>query len=116
VAVAGELSYNQLVSGGHTCGVTTLNKAYCWGYNFTGALGDGSETNRLTPTAVLGGLLFDGVTPGDYHTCGVTTTGRAYCWGHNAYGQLGNGTRTGPQLCEFAIPCSRKPVAVVAPS
>jgi alpha-tubulin suppressor-like RCC1 family protein len=112
VAVAGELSYNQLVSGG----VTTLNKAYCWGYNFTGALGDGSETNRLTPTAVLGGLLFDGVTPGDYHTCGVTTTGRAYCWGHNAYGQLGNGTRTGPQLCEFAIPCSRKPVAVVAPS
>jgi alpha-tubulin suppressor-like RCC1 family protein len=97
--------------------VTTGHHAYCWGYNFTGALGDGTETDRRqTPVAVAGGLLFSGVSPGDgYHTCGVTTLGRAYCWGHNAYGQLGTGTSTGPETCQYYLPCSTKPKAVVGP-
>jgi alpha-tubulin suppressor-like RCC1 family protein len=117
VRVAGGLSFSQVVAGPHTCGVTTDHRAYCWGYNFTGALGDGTEIDRLTPVAVAGGLQFNGVSPGaGYHTCGVTTLKRGYCWGHNAYGQLGTGTNTGPETCDFALPCSTKPKPVVGPS
>jgi alpha-tubulin suppressor-like RCC1 family protein len=117
-ALAGGLSWNQVVVGlVHSCGVTTANRAYCWGDNFTGALGDGTETSRVAPTAVVGGLLFDGVSPGmGDHSCAVSTTGRAYCWGHNAYGQLGNGSNTGPQTCYGVLPCSTQPVAVIRPS
>ena len=64
-ALAGGLSYNTLAVGlVHACGVTTGNRAYCWGSNSTGALGDGTETDRAAPTAVLGGLSFSGVDPG----------------------------------------------------
>jgi alpha-tubulin suppressor-like RCC1 family protein len=36
----------------HTCGVTTANRAYCWGSNLLGQLGDGTRTDRPTPVAV----------------------------------------------------------------
>jgi alpha-tubulin suppressor-like RCC1 family protein len=118
IVVGGGLSISQIAAGGgHDCAVTTGHQTYCWGYNFTGALGDGTEIDRLTPVAVAGGLQFSGVSPGSgYHTCGVTTLKRGYCWGHNAYGQLGNGTSTGPETCDFSLPCSTKPEQVVGPS
>jgi alpha-tubulin suppressor-like RCC1 family protein len=107
VAVAGGLRFRQ-VSGGenfHTCGVATGNRAYCWGSNFTGELGDGTTTARLTPVAVAGGLQFTEVSAGTNHTCGVTTGNVAYCWGLNNFGQLGDSTRD----------TRLAPVAVAAP-
>jgi alpha-tubulin suppressor-like RCC1 family protein len=80
----------------HTCAVTTLGAAKCWGYNFYGQIGDGTATDRTLPTDVAG--LGSGVTrfsAGGYHSCVVTTSGAAKCWGHNNYGQLGEGTTTG---------------------
>jgi alpha-tubulin suppressor-like RCC1 family protein len=79
----------------HTCGVTTGSRAFCWGSNDYGQLGNGTTTQRLTPVAVAGGLTFRHVSVGTGHypfTCGVTTTNRAYCWGRNNYGQLGDST------------------------
>ena len=35
---------------GHTCAMVTTGAPYCWGYNEYGGLGDGTKTNRLTPT------------------------------------------------------------------
>jgi alpha-tubulin suppressor-like RCC1 family protein len=78
----------------HTCGLTRYGKAYCWGFNGYGQLGDGSTTQRLTPIAVAEGMTFAALSTGYMHTCGVTTAGRAYCWGHNLYGELGDGTGT----------------------
>jgi alpha-tubulin suppressor-like RCC1 family protein len=117
-AFAAGLSWSQLVIEDlHSCGITTSNHAYCWGDNFTGGLGDGTETNRADPTPVIGGLLFVGVSPGatGNHTCALTSAGRAYCWGHNAYGQLGGGSNIGPETCSGELPCSTKPRAVVGP-
>jgi alpha-tubulin suppressor-like RCC1 family protein len=79
----------------HTCGVTTDNRAYCWGYNSEGALGDGTATGRLAPVAVTGGRRFRQVNARGYHTCGVSyPDNQACCWGYNVYGQLGDATTT----------------------
>ena len=78
----------------HGCAVSTANRAYCWGRNSNGQLGDGSTTNRRVPVAVGGGLTFRQISTGVSHTCAVTTTDLAYCWGNNGRGQLGDGTTT----------------------
>jgi len=74
--------------------VTTSGPTYCWGWNGSGELGDGTTTNRLVPTVVAGGLTFTAVSAGFGHTCGVTPSGAAYCWGGNYAGQLGDGSTT----------------------
>jgi alpha-tubulin suppressor-like RCC1 family protein len=96
VLVSGGLSFRQVSAGGlHTCGVTTANKAYCWGSGAGGALGNGGASDRSTPVPVAGGHLFRRVESGDAHTCGVTyPDNRAYCWGVNDRGVLGDGTGT----------------------
>ena len=80
------------ISGGiyHTCGVATDGRAYCWGRNPFGGLGDGTLEDRLRPTPVAGGLSFRQVSVGDGYSCGVTTDDQAYCWGWNFDGILGN--------------------------
>lgn len=113
VAVTGGFTFSQIApGGGHTCGIVVLNKAYCWGDNFVGGLGDGTATDRSTPVAVVGGLRFSGVSSGNWHTCGKTTAKLVYCWGHNSWGQLGTGTTIGPETCRGSS-CSTRPVAVV---
>jgi alpha-tubulin suppressor-like RCC1 family protein len=99
---AAPIPFREVSSGNaHTCGVTSADKAYCWGYNGFGQVGDGTNIGRLKPVLVVGGLLFRQISAGYHHTCGVTTTDRAYCWGSNSSGQLGDGTttnRTSPVL------------------
>ena len=99
--VSGGLTFASITAGkesnvgyGHTCGVTTVGAAYCWGWNGYFQLGDGSDTNRLSPQLVSGGLTFATVAAGYVHTCGVTAVGIAYCWGANDNGELGDGTDT----------------------
>jgi alpha-tubulin suppressor-like RCC1 family protein len=103
--VAGGLSFRQISAGYyHTCGVTTDNRAYCWGRG--GYLGDGTAMSRLRPVRVAGGLSFRQVSAGWEHTCGVTTDDRVYCWGENVFGQLGNGTQGDigyPELSPVAV-------------
>jgi alpha-tubulin suppressor-like RCC1 family protein len=98
VAVAGTLQYRWITVGRlHTCAIAIDYRAYCWGINGSGMLGDGTQGNqRSTPTPVAGGLLFRQVGAGEYHTCGLTTTNKVYCWGADNdgdqfWGFLGNG-------------------------
>jgi alpha-tubulin suppressor-like RCC1 family protein len=78
----------------HTCGETTDNRAYCWGLNDGGPLGDGTIAQRLAPVAVAGGLFFAQLSAAGGHTCGRTPAAVAYCWGLNGSGELGDGTTT----------------------
>ena len=77
----------------HTCGVTRVGAAYCWGDFSFGALGIGPPPLSTTrPLAVVGGHRFASLSAGALRTCGVTLSGEAYCWGDNRSGQLGDGT------------------------
>ncbi len=76
----------------HTCGVTSDHRAYCWGDNASGQLGDGTNTDRTVPTPVKNLTDVAGITAGQDFTCAWTTTGAAWCWGAAAVGQLGHGS------------------------
>jgi alpha-tubulin suppressor-like RCC1 family protein len=91
--IAGGLTLASVSAGAwHTCGLTTADAAYCWGFQLVGELGTGAAGNNPTPGAVTGDLTFARVSAGQYHTCGHTAAGAGYCWGLNHYGELGIGS------------------------
>ena len=82
----------------HTCGLSDRGKAYCWGYDNDGQLGNGAtvtedqhEPSAVEVSALSPGERFLSLTGGDKHTCGVTSSGRAFCWGKNSSAELGSG-------------------------
>ena len=81
----------------HTCAILDDGSVSCWGYNGYGRLGDGTTTNRNTPTQTSS-LGTDrtavAITAGAYHTCAILDDGSVSCWGWNNHGQLGDGTNT----------------------
>jgi len=88
--------------GSHTCALISDGTVTCWGDNFNGQLGDGSNTNSNLPVAVAGGALTDktvtDITAGAYHTCALISDGTVTCWGDNYNGQLGDGSNTNSNL------------------
>jgi alpha-tubulin suppressor-like RCC1 family protein len=92
---AGSLQFRQVSAGGfHSCGVTTGDAVYCWGFNGLGQLGDGTTAGRLRPRLIAKRTTWNQVTTGYEHTCALTLGQRAWCWGNNGQGRLGEGTTT----------------------
>jgi alpha-tubulin suppressor-like RCC1 family protein len=94
IEVAGDLSFTSLVAGSmHTCGLDGTGKAWCWGNDTYGQVGDGpaDQGNKYAPIRVAGDLSFTSLAAGSMHTCGLDRTGNAWCWGDDASGQVGDG-------------------------
>jgi alpha-tubulin suppressor-like RCC1 family protein len=97
------INFNILTAGGvFSCGIAAVSgKAYCWGSNTGGELGDGSTvTNSTTPRLVGGGLTWRRISAGGSHTCAITLAGDTYCWGNGCAGELG----TGSGMCGQRLP------------
>jgi Regulator of chromosome condensation (RCC1) repeat len=81
-------------SGHHSCAVDLEGKAWCWGENGSGQLGDGTQTSHAEPTAVASDMVFTSISTGAFHTCALALTRQVFCWGSNSDGALGDGTLT----------------------
>lgn len=121
VAVAGGHKFTQIVASsgfatgtfgappgldfgtyGHACALDTAGKAWCWGWNRDGQVGDGTSIDRAAPVAVAGGLTFDAISAGGAYTCAMKGS-RAWCWGSNFSGQVGSGGAAGAYLTPQAV-------------
>jgi len=89
-----------IAAGGRESSCTIYSgKAYCWGDDSDGELGNGvtTSTAQLTPVAVytggaLSGVTMTQITMGYWHVCALASIGAVYCWGYDVDGELGNGT------------------------
>ncbi|MGX7671088.1 RCC1-like domain-containing protein [Plantactinospora sp. DSM 117369] len=84
----------------HNVALTSIGQIYTWGDNTFGQIGDGTATDRRTPTLIPlpGGAATAAVAAGAFHTLAMTSTGGAYAWGYNNYGQLGNASTTNSSI------------------
>ena len=95
-------TFSKIDSGqSYTCAIAN-QRAFCWGLNTVGQLGDGSNTQRIraVPVDTSGVLAGKNVTDisssqasTTQFTCAVANA-QAYCWGANGSGQLGNNSTT----------------------
>jgi hypothetical protein len=94
----------------HSCAIES-GKAYCWGDNGSGQLGNGSTAGSSVPVAVdtsgvLAGRALTQITAGGAYTCALDAAGAAYCWGDNASGQLGDGGTVSKSSVPVAVDTS----------
>ena len=102
-------------------------RAYCWGANTYGQLGNDHPTNwgpgysedepQLVqlPSNSVANLGANEITAGSGHVCTLMSDGSVYCWGENDQGQLGDGTTddtSTPSL--VTLPTGRTATAITA--
>ena len=87
----------------HSCAIVLNDKAYCWGSNNNGQLGNGSTTSSRVPVAVnmsgvLAGKTIKQISVEFSTNCVVASDNKTYCWGGNSNGQLGNDSLTNSNI------------------
>jgi alpha-tubulin suppressor-like RCC1 family protein len=108
VAVSQGGTWATISSGGtHTCTLDTAGKAWCWGSDWNGQIGDGGTRwdagnceagpswwmrCAFSPVPVADDRTYATISAGDAHTCAVGADWTAWCWGANHDGQTGDGS------------------------
>ena len=73
----------------YSCGAKSDGKAYCWGSNNLGQLGNGTKDEKLAATQVTFSGTFEALSTrrgNGFTTCGIGVVGGVrdvYCWGRN---------------------------------
>lgn len=65
----------------HSCAVLRDGRAYCWGSNAVGQLGDGTRNDQRNPIAAAPGNLFAEIDGSRAFSCGRRFDGQVMCWG-----------------------------------
>ena len=105
IGLAGSVSARRIAAGtNHSCATRADGALACWGRNDSSAIGDGTTTDRLLPTAVRTDGLpsfqgFLSVAGGGNHNCALAVTSDGSilnpgiaiapaCWGDNRDGEV----------------------------
>jgi len=109
IAVCGAHTFCHISAGkyftgnaGHSSSIDKNGKAWTWGSNDFGYLGNNSTVSYSTPIAVCGAHTFCQISCGEHTTLAIDKDGKAWAWGYNYYGSLGNNSTV----------CYSTPVAV----
>jgi len=108
-------SITDVWGGARSCiALCSDSSVWCWGFNWYGKLGDGSDTDRSVPIRVHGpnnvGYLSSvmAIMGGESHNMALKADSTVWCWGWNGMGQLGNN--------DSSVTESRFPVKVAGPA
>lgn len=77
--------------GGHACALREDHSLWCWGTGRFGQLGDGTSSDRATPTQTVPGSTWSYVSVGEGHACALDNEQHVWCWGLNSSGESGVG-------------------------
>ncbi|MDR9391734.1 MAG: PKD domain-containing protein, partial [Trueperaceae bacterium] len=101
------VTVTRVVAGSyHTLALDADGKAWAWGDDGQGQLGDGgSNEDRAVPVEVdmPAGVSFTDLAAGQNHSLALDHEGRAWAWGWNGNGQLGIGGVKGNQSVPTAV-------------
>lgn len=94
--LSGKTAKTLALGASSSCMIASDDKAYCWGDNFYGQLGNGNNTSSTVPVAVstagvLSGKTIKSIDTSDDTTCVIASDDKAYCWGRGSFGVLANG-------------------------
>lgn len=106
----------------HSLALCSDGTLAAWGYNFSGNLGDGTNTDRRSPVAViqtgaLAGRRVLAIAAGINHSMALLAGGGIATWGRNNEGQLGIGStenRAEPVMVSTTTALYNKTVTAVA--
>lgn len=94
--MAGKQIKEVATGGNHACALTTDNLVFCWGYGYSGQLGNGTTNSTTTAypadlTTLPGGVTPSVLAAGGSNTCVIGSNDWVYCWGSGTFGEIGNG-------------------------
>lgn len=105
------------ISGGqvHAAVLDQYGRAWSWGGNSSGQLGDNSTTNKCTPVSVRGAVkTFCEIASGNLHSIAIDKNGKLWAWGSTIAGQLGNNSTTASASTPIAVSGASKTFCKVA--
>ena len=95
--LAENLTFSAIAAGGsHSVALGSDGNLYSWGWNSSGQLGTGGNTDTSIPVAVSTGEVqanstFSAISATGNNSMAIASDGNLYSWGANSRGQLGVG-------------------------
>ncbi len=92
-AVPGLAGVIAIAAGGdHSLALRNDGTVWAWGQNYSGELGDGTNTPRATPMPVKGLAGIVAIAAGSSFSFAIRNDGAVFAWGANWASQLGDGS------------------------